>query len=508
MMINLIGKELKKQENLTRTENGAFGLKSSESALVDLNFKVSSLRDSSEEEIIELFDNAFYENPVYAVKWLFFARDIREGLGERRLFRICYRRLYELDDELFIKNIDIISEYGRWDDLVSLIGINEYIDNEVYFIINHQLEEDKKNMSDNKSISLLAKWLPSENASSNETKALAKQVRVLLGLSSRKYRLLLSELRSYLDVVEVKMCDNRWSDIDYSKVPSLANLKYKNAFMRHDEARRSQYLESVKKGESNFNMKVATPVDVVSKYTSTNWGRKVKDYDEVLEVAWDNLKDITISDTLVVADGSGSMTVSVGGSRNTSALDVANALAIYTSEHNTGVYKDKYITFSNNPRFVDLSNGESLHDKINIAFEHNEMANTDIYKVFKLILGVAVKYNIPKEEMISNILIISDMEFDMAQREWGSSNGHILTKTLFEEINDYYNEIGYDLPKLIFWNVNSRTGTIPVVENDLGVALVSGFSQNVLKMVMSEKYNPYEVLVDMITSKRYDLVQV
>ena len=506
-MFNLIESELKKQENLTETENGAIGYKTTNSALVDLNYKVSSLRDANEDEIIKLFDSAFYENPLYAVKWLFFARDIREGLGERRLFRICYRRLVELDVEIFIKNLDIISEYGRWDDLISLLGISNVTDEHILHIVDYQLISDKKKVDENKPISLLAKWLPSENASSKETKALAKKVREYLGLSSRKYRLLLSELRKYLDVVEVKMCSNRWSEIDYNKVPSLANLKYKNAFMRHDETRRSQYLESVKKGESKLNMNVATPVDIVSKNTDTLWSRKVKDYDEMLELAWDNLKDISVSDTLVVADGSGSMNIYVGGSRTTSALDVANALAIYTSEHNKGVYKDKYITFSNKPRFVDFSVNESLKGKLETAFSYNEISNTNIVAVFKLILAVAVENDISEDEMIDNVLIISDMEFDDAQRGWGS-NDTVLSKSLFDEIKEYYEEVGYKLPKLIFWNVNSRTGTIPLTENELGVTLVSGFSQNVLKMVMSNKYNPYDVLIEMITSERYDLVVV
>ena len=500
-MFNLIEDELEKQESYSLTENGAVGFKSSDSALVDINYQVSSLRKNSEEEIIALFDKAFYEDKKYAMKWLFFARDVRGGLGERRLFRICYRRLVDLDIELFYNNLDIIYEYGRWDDLVSLIGISEVTDEHIIIIIDNQLKADISNMKKNNPISLLGKWLPSENASSETTKKVAKRVRKLLGLSSRKYRLMLSELRSYTNVVEVKMCGNEWSEIDYEKVPSLANLKYKDAFIRHDEERRLEYLDSVKEGKSKLNMNVATPIDIVSRYSSY-WG--VNDYDETLELAWDNLEDVFVKDTLVVADGSGSMTVSVGG--KTSALDVANALAIYTSEHNNGVYADKYITFSSRPQFVDLSKGDSLKSKLEIALKHSEISNTDIEAVFKLILGVAVENDIPNEEMIKNVLIISDMEFDKAQKSWGKTK--LLTKHLFEEIKDYYNEIGYDLPKLIFWNVNSRTKTIPLTENDLGVVLVSGFSQNVLKMVMSNKYNPYDVLIEMLDNPRYDKVKV
>lgn len=499
-MFNLVESELKKQENYSITENGAVGYKSTNSAIVDLHFKLSSLRNSNEEEIIELFDKAFYEDKKYTLKFLFFARDIREGLGERRFFRICYKRLTELDIDLFYKNLHNIAEYGRWDDLISLIGINSVIDSHLAVIMMAQLNKDKANISKGEPISLLGKWLPSENASSKKTKALSKKVRKLLQMSPREYRLMLSELRAYLKVVEVEMCSNKWKTIDYERVPSMANLKYNDSFLRHDENRRREYLNSVRKGSKKMNMGVATPVDIISKYTTLR-GR-VPEYEESLELAWKNLKNINIENTLVVADGSGSMTVRVSG--GTTALSVANALAIYTAEHNDGVYKDKYITFSNTPRFVDLSEAKNLQEKLNICREHHEIANTNIEAVFKLILGVAVANNISKEDMIKNILIISDMEFDSAQRNCFRRNNSMLTRPLFENIKETYKAMGYDLPKLIFWNVNSRTNTIPLTENELGVVLVSGFSQNVLKMVMSDKYDPYEVLIETLDSERYD----
>ena len=247
-----------------------------------------------------------------------------------------------------------------------------------------------------------------------------------------------------------------------------------------------------------MNMKVATPVDVVSRYGTQWYG--IKEYDPTLELAWRNLKDIFVSETLVVADGSSSMLMPISG--KTRALDVANALAIYTSEHNSGIYKDKYITFSATPQFVDLSKADSLQEKLQIALKHDEIANTNIEAVFDLILAVAVENDIEKNEMIRNVLIISDMEFDHAQVGY-FSKGQALTKPLFDEIKERYNKSGYDLPKLIFWNVNSRTKTIPLIENKLGVTLVSGFSQNVLKMVMNDRYNPYEVLIETLDSERY-----
>ena len=318
-MFNLVEKELKKIDNTSITENGAIGYKTSNYALLDLNYAVSSLRHSNEEEIHLLFDEAFNENIEYALKWLFFTRDIREGLGERRLFRICYKRLAALDKNLFFKNLENLPEYGRWDDLISLIGIDESSDEYIGNMIKNQIDSDLAGIDDEKPISLLGKWLPSENASSKNTKELSKKIRMLLKMTPRRYRLMLSKLRKYLKVTEVYTCSNQWKDIDYEIVPSMANLKYKYAFLRHDEERRIAYLKSVEKGSSKMNMKIATPVDVVSRYC--NGWRGVGEYDQTLELAWNNLKDICINETLVVADGSGSMLTPVSG--KTTALDVA-----------------------------------------------------------------------------------------------------------------------------------------------------------------------------------------
>ena len=498
-MLRYIKKEL---DNRSITENGAVGYRTTGYALLDLNYQVSSLRNTNEEVIGDLFEKAFHENPTYAMKWLFFARDIRGGLGERRLFRICYRRLADLDIGLFKRNLTNIAEYGRYDDLIHLIGISEITDEWIIRIIEVQLNMDIDRMKANKSISLLAKWLPSENASSHKTKELAKFIRISIGLSSREYRKLLSMLRKYIGVLERQLCANEWENVDYERVPSIANLKYKDAFMKHDPERRTAYLDSLSKGKAKMNMAAATPVDIVSKYSTFY---RVKEYDKTLELAWESLTGINVSDTLVVADGSGSMTTPVN--KSTTALDVANALAIYTSEQNTGIYQNKYITFSSEPQFVEFKSNDSLHHKLQIAFEHNEVSNTDIEKVFRLILFVAVQNDIPQDEMIKNILIISDMEFDKAQTCGWKSHPNPLTPRLFDHIKGLYEEKGYKLPKLIFWNVNSRTKTIPMIENELGVTLVSGFSQNVLRMVMSSKYDPYEVLIEQITNPRYDRVK-
>lgn len=488
------------------TENGAVGYATTGKELLDLNFAVASLRKASEQEIIDKFIDAYYENPMLAMKWLFYASDVREGLGERRLFRVIMNYLVKQHTDIALAVLKLIPEYSRWDNLITLVECdNKKIVNEVLAIIRTQFYADLRNAKENKSISLMAKWLYSENASSKDTKRKAMIIRQYLGLTPKQYRKQLSALRKYLDVVECKMSAKEWKNIDYSAVPSKANIKYSNAFMRNDEERRRAYLESLKKGETKINASVLFPHDVVHKYSNSSyWGSRIVPYDEALEQMWKSLKDIgNIENTIVVADGSGSMTIRVDNNSSVSALEVANALAVYCGERCNGEFKDKYITFSSKPQLVDMTNANSLHDKLEIAYRHNEVSDTNIEAVFNLILKTAVNNHMAQNEIPQNILIISDMEFNRCARSY---NGCV-TATLFDTIANKYAQYGYKLPKLIFWNVNSRTGTIPVKQNDMGVALVSGFSTNIMKLVLNGELDPYKALVKELNSDRYKAVE-
>ena len=492
------------QFNSSVTENGALGYGTTGKALLDLNFKVASLRGTTEECIINLFMKAFYEHKLFAVKWLFYARDVREGLGERRLFRVISKHLCTHNPEVLRELIQYIPEYGRWDDMWELLDTPYATD--VLDIISSQLHKDKAGMKYNAdlqpdaSISLLAKWLPSVNASSTRTRMRAHQIRKYLGFNERSYRKLLSTMRSYLRVVEKYMSHNQWGDIDYEAVPSRANLIYNNAFLRHDEERRRAFLGALERGEAKINSSVLYPHDIVHNYVQGGWSLSLKPYDAALEGMWKGLPDIVngSGNTIVVADGSGSMTTGVGGTK-VSALSVANALAIYFAERSNGQFKDKYITFSHKPQLVDFSQCTSLREKIEVALRYDEVSNTNIEAVFDLILKTAISKNMEQSELPHNILIVSDMEFDGC----ASTNNGKLGKRLFAAIAFKFQEHGYVLPRLIFWNVNSRTGTIPVIENDLGVALVSGYSVNIIKMVLSGELDPYKCLIEQLISERY-----
>lgn len=479
--------------NESITENGAIGYQTTGKELLDLNFAVASLRSMTDEEVVRHFMRAFNEDKLSAMVWLFYARDIRGGLGERRLFRTI---LSSLDSKFVVPIISLIPEYGRYDDMWCLLDNNSTA-NVVYKIVREQLSQDLKDMQENKSISLLAKWLPSINTSSAKTKEYGKKLCKALHMSEREYRKTLSKLRKYLDVVEVKMSANNWSEINYEAVPSRANLIYEDAFLRNDEKRRREYLLALKEGETKINSSVLFPHDIVDKYM---WKREEN---PTLEALWKALPN-TVNDcdsTIVVADGSGSMGSRIDPSSSTTALDVANALAIYFSERLTGQFKNKYITFSESPQFVDFSDCNSLFSKINRALDYDECSNTNIEAVFDLILKIAIRYNMRQDDLPKNILIISDMEFDACARD---DNGRRFeNKRLFKVISQKYEEAGYKLPRLVFWNVNSRTKTIPLTENDCGVALVSGFSANIAKMVMSSELDPFKCLLEVLNSSRY-----
>ena len=506
-------------DEISVTENLACGYKTSGAKLLDINFAVSSLRNKSESDIEKMFSEAFYENPLLAVKWLFMLRDIRgNGMGERRSFRVCMKWLAGIRPDLVQKLVKLIAEYGRWDDLFCLVTMknDDKVNDEVLAVIDEQWADDVKNMKDGKPISLLAKWMPSVNTSSAATVKLAKYFCKELSLSEKQYRKTLSAMRKYLNVIEQKMSAKEWNAIDYEAVPSKANLKYNAAFLRNDEARRREFLGKLEKGEAKINSSANFPCDIVHAYTGKvgydHYSRTTKcTIDPALEAMWKALPNVAVNgNVLAVADGSGSMTCRASNGSNMTALEVANALAIYCAEHCTGPFNNKYITFSSRPQYVDMSNAKSLAEKIGIALQHDECANTNLEATFDLVLQTAVDHNL-KQEDIPTLVIISDMEIDAGAdmgggySYWNRPSNYSAHKTaLMEKIRQKWAAHNLVLPRTIWWNVNSRTGTIPLTQNpETGIILCSGYSQSQFKMIASNKTDPYEVLVEALNVERY-----
>lgn len=482
------------ENSFSRTENGALGFSTSGKRLLDLNFAVTSFRNKPDKAIEDAFAKAFYEDKLLALKWLFFARDRESGCGERRLFRVALKWL-AIEQPEIAKAVFILAPfYGRYDDIWCLLDTE--LKDDVLVYIKEQIFADVDDAIQHKPISLLAKWMPSTNCSSKETKRLAKIIYTGLGMTEREYRKTLSTLRKYLDVIEVKMSAKEWDAIDYNKIPSRANLIYNGAFLRNDEQRRREYLAALERGDKGvkINASVLFPDDIVHKYsTSRGWGTNVKSYDTTLEELWKALPTLSSDNTLVVRDGSGSMCGK--------PLDVSTALAIYMAERNQGEFHNQFITFSRVPKIIDLNGLDSLHDKLAKTYREDDCSNTDIEAVFRLILKTAIDNEMTQEDMPKNIVIVSDMAFDGSRFN--------CKDTLFGAIGKEYAKYDYALPRLIFWNVNGNcsNNVVPIQQNAMGVVLMSGYSQNLIKMVMSNQTDPYKCLVEQLNSERYQIVE-
>lgn len=472
------------------TENGAVGYVTTGKNIVDMFFKISSYRNMPESAIKADFAKVYAENPNLAVKFAFYVGDIREGLGERRAFKAMIEWLSAVEN--FDKLIKYIPEYNRFDSMFVLRGTA--LETQMVKAIKQQLVSDKIDEHP----SLLAKWMPSINTSSPKTKELGRWFASQLEMTERQYRKTLSGIRQKLELVESKMCANEWNSVNYEHVPSKANLNYKDAFLKHDETRRRKFLEKVLKGEAKINSGVNFPHNVVHKYGSCPMCK-----DDAIEALWANLKNTlndAASNIMVVRDGSGSMTSTISGT-SISALEVATALTVYFSERQTGEFQNKFITFCSRPEFVDLSKCKTLQEKLRVCHSYDECSSTNIEATFDLVLKTAVQNNLTQEE-IPTLLIVSDMEFNCATTmSWNASESQLVT--LFKTIEKKFKAHGYELPKLIFWNVMSRTGTIPMKENAAGVGLVSGFSTNVIKAVLSNELDPYQAIVKILDSERY-----
>lgn len=482
---------MKNETNYTTTANGETTHVTSNSSLLDFFSRAGSMRNSSESEIITLFSKAFSENPEYALKALFYMRDIREGNGERRLFRIITKWLAHNHPESIAHLIPLMSEYGRWDDVVELIDTP--LEQNVGSLIACQLSEDVKNYNQGNPISLLAKWLPSINASSSETKRKAKIIQKGLGLSEKDYRKILSTLRSYLNIVEKNLTEKEYDRIDYSKVPSQAMLKYRQAFYRNDEASYSSYLEGLKKGAQKINTKTLQPYQLVEKVLYSGFYNISQENRTLYNEMWNKLPDVigeSKENSIAVIDVSGSM--------SGRPMNVAISLGMYMAERNKGAFKDHFITFSAQPQILKIE-GTDFVDKVENIYDSDWGFNTDLESVFDLILNTAIKNNVPQEELPTKLFIISDMQFDSAT---GFSPER---KTFFEKMREKFNNAGYELPKVVFWNVNGSYGQqSPVLKDTPNVMLVSGFSQNVFKALIEQKeYNPYESMIEILDGERY-----
>jgi len=487
---------LKNAQNTALTENGAAAYRTSESYCLDLFAAIGALRHASEEDITDRFMKAYAEDADTAMKILFFGRDIRGGLGERRTFRTALKALAAEHPASVRKNIPLIAEYGRFDDLLVLLGTR--CEKEAIAFIGSQLKADMAALEAGGSVSLLGKWLPSVNASNTETVAAAKKIARALRMTDAAYRRTLVKLRARIRIIENNLRERDYS-FDYAVQPSNAMIKYRRAFLRNDKNRYQEYLAKVKRGEAKLHTGTLFPYDIIAPLLrSRDFSRITNAEREAMDTTWNTLEDFANDENaLVVMDGSGSMYSGFFCDSGPTPISVAMSLAIYFAERSTGAFRNHFITFSETPRLVEIM-GQDIVDKVRHCARFNEAANTNIQAVFELILNTAVRNELPQEEMPSTLYIISDMEFDVCTKDAGTTN--------FQYAREQFEAHGYQLPRVVFWNVDSRNEQQPVTRNEQGAALVSGASPRVFNLLRQDDLTPYACMMDIIGSERYEKI--
>ena len=479
--------ELKAKANCTLTENGAVTLQTTGSDCLDLFATIGALRSASDGEIISRFIRAYAENQTLAMKLLFYGRDIRGGLGERRVFRILLRYLSCTAPGSVRRNLQLVSEYGRWDDLLVLLGTP--CEKDMIALVRAQFEADLAALEDDAPVSLLGKWLPSVNTSNRDAVRMGKRLARAFGLTDAAYRKALVRLRGKIRILENNLREQDYS-FDYAVQPAKALLKYRHAFLTHDAERYQAYLQDVVSGKRKMHTGTLYPYELIQPFFSGDLAAAEND-SQALDAAW-NALDLgePEENALCVIDGSGSMYS--GGSPL--PITVALSLGMYFAERCTGEFHNHFITFSEHPRLVEIK-GADLAEKVRYCASFNECANTNIQKVFELILDTAVRHGLSQEQLPQTLYFISDMEFDSCTVDARSTN--------FAYAEELFARHGYRLPRVVFWNVQSRHEQQPVQMNKRGVVLVSGFTPKLFTMIARGCESPYAFMESVLLSDRY-----
>jgi hypothetical protein len=475
---------LQRESAKTYTENGATAINTTGNALVDLFGCIGALREADDTRIERLFADAYATDALLATKMLFYARDIRQGLGERDTVRTLLRYVANMHPEALRPNIKLIPFYGRYDDLYALVGTK--LENDAFALINEQLDLDVAAYDAKKPYSLLAKWLKSPYTSSKKSVALARLTAKRTHMSIPEYRKTLAMLRRGLDVVEQKTSSNRWDEIAYARVPSGAMHRYARAFSRHDAVRFGEYLDDVAKGKKTIHAATLYPYDIIRRVMRN-------DYDKALEAQWNALPNYVTGDNnvLVIADTSGSM--------DGRPLYTAVGLAIYFAERNHGPYHNLWMSFSSDSKVQRLK-GETLLQKVESIDKDHWSFNTNLKAAFEHILTIAKDNKVAPEDMVTSLVIISDMEIDRCTGEsW----------LFYDEMAKRFRDAGYTIPNIVFWNVDSRHDIFHADHKRAGVQLCSGQSASTFKTLMASiDMTPEQMMRKVLDDKRYEPITI
>lgn len=448
----------------TLTDNGMKTNVSSLSKCVDLFYSIGSMRGK---DPVPSFIQAFVEDKDIALKLALWVRDVRGGAGERKVFRDILTYLDEYSPEACKRLLPIVSEVGRWDDLLVVNNTRET----AFALIKQALNDNNK---------LCAKWMPRKG----ET---AKKLMKFLHLKPKEYRKLLVGIT---EVVENKMCAKKWDDIEFGKVPSVASKLYRKAFARNS-SKYKEYLEGLEKGTEKTNAGALYPYDI----TKPLLGYASHDEVTLLEAQWQALPNyLTTAKILPMVDVSGSMEMQI--TPTLTAMDVSISLGLYISDKTTSAFKDMFLTFSERSHFVTVKG--TLQQKAQSMKRAGWGYNTNLESAFDEVLRVATQNSLPQSEMPEYLLILSDMQFDEATD---------INASALDMIQDKYRNAGYEMPKIVFWNLVGDSTGVPARYNDERVALVSGFSPAILKAVLADpsKFTPESIMLQALSDKRYRL---
>ena len=493
-MSNAFMSGLQAATNFKLTENGGVAHCSTGTDLYDMFALGGAYRTRSDEDCILLFKNAYEENPIYALKCLFYLRDIRFGQGERRFFRVCMKWLATVNKEAALRNLEYVSGFGRWDDLFIFIGTP--LEDAMFNHLKEQLALDVQS----KTPSLLAKWLKSENTSSAESRAIAVRTRKAFGMTAKQYRKTLSILRGRIRVLEKLMSANRWDEIEFDKIPSKAGLVYRNAFARRDMIK-AKYEAFAKNETTKVNAKSLFPYEVVSQAYRCREGIDGTNR-AMINKYWDALNsyiaDVKL-DALAVVDTSASMR----GSGSMAPIDVAISLGMVCAARAVGPFAGHYISFSSRPQLIRVQ-GVDFVDSVNRIYQTNLCENTNLEATFDLLLNTIVANKCNQSELPGSIIIISDQEIDTARGGgyWGRSS-ITPVNTMMENMRIKWANHGYTLPKLIYWNVDARHNTI--LDEGPGVTYVSGASPAIFQQIVTGKTG-IDLMYDKLNSERYSCI--
>lgn len=421
--------------------------------------------------------------------------------GERRFFRVCFKWLAKNYPELAFRNLDNIPEYGRWDDLYCVEGTELRTD--AFDVIQCQLNKDLMSLKEGEKegVSLLGKWLKSENASAEDTKYLANQTRIALGYSHKKYRKILSALRTRINIVEKLMSKGRWEEIEFAKLPSKAGLIYRNAFA-HNDLIKDKYEAFINSKETKVNAATLYPYEIVKKVTDTldYWGHTELEETEreVLNKYWSSQKDYLEGKPckmMCVVDTSGSMDSSYGTS--VKPIDVAISLGMYCAERIGEPFKNYFISFSSRPQLIEIE-GIDFCDKVKRIYQQNLCENTDLKAVFDMLLNMYTSSKVNPEDIPEQLVVISDMEIDRGSY-WRDAHRR---NTEMEAIRNQWAMVGVKMPKLVYWNVAARHNNILDDADNKDVSFISGCSPVIFEALMRGKSSK-DLMLEKLNSERY-----